>query len=99
MQYIRSTIYIPLIMMVDKINIVKCWVDASYEIHTDYRSHIGATISLGWVSVYIMSKRKNLNSRILTEAELIGAEDMIPGFIWSRYFIEVKWFNVEETVM
>ena len=80
----------PVIMMVDKIKIVKCWLDASYEIHTDYRSHIGATISLGWVSVSSMSKRQNLNSRILTEAELIGADDVIPGLLWSRYFIEVQ---------
>ena len=89
----------PLIMMVDKINIVKCCLDASYEIHTDYRSHIGATISLVWVSVSSMSKRQNINSRILTEAELIGADDVIPGLLWSRYFIEVQYFNVEEEVM
>ena len=77
----------PLIMMVEKINIIKCWVDASYDIHTDYRSHIGATISLGWVSLSSMSKRQKINSRISTEAELIGADNVIPGFQWSRYFI------------
>ena len=87
MQYIRSTIYITLIMMVDKLNILKMWVDASYAMHTDYRSHIGATISLGWVSLSSMSKRQKLNSRISTEAELIGADNVIPGFLWSRYFI------------
>ena len=80
-QYIRYTIYIPLIMMVDKLNIFKCWVDASYEIHTDYRNLIGATISLGWVSVFSMSKREKINSRILTDAELIGADNVIPGFL------------------
>ena len=69
-------------MMVDKINILKCWVDASYEMHTDYWSHIGATISLLWVSVSSMSKRKKLNSMILTDAELIRAENVIPGFLW-----------------
>ena len=46
-----------------------------------------------------MSNRQNLNSRILIEAELIGADDVIPGLLWSRYFIEVQDFNVEEEVM
>ena len=85
--------------MVDKINIVKCWVDASYEIRTDYWIHIGYKISLVWVSVSSMSKRQNINSRILTEAELIGEDNVIPGLLWSRYFIEVQYFNVEEEVM
>ena len=35
LQYIRSTIHTPLILRVDKLNIVKWWVDASYAMHTD----------------------------------------------------------------
>ena len=88
-----------LIMMVEKLNIVKCWMDASYMMHTDCRSHIGETISLGWISVYSMSKRQHINSKISTEAELIGMDYVIPGFLWSIYFIEVQGFNVEEVIM
>ena len=47
----------PLILRVDNLNIVKLWVDASYAMHPDFRSHAGATMSIGWVSVARMSKK------------------------------------------
>ena len=84
MKYIRSTIYMPLIMMVGKLNIVKCCVYASYTRHTALRPHTGYRLFLGSVSLYSMSKRQNINSRISAEAELIGADGVIPGFLWSR---------------
>ena len=37
-------------------------------------------MSLGWVSVNRMSKRQKTNSRISTEAELIGADNVLPEF-------------------
>ena len=46
-----------------------------------------------------MSKRQNKNSIISTEEELIGADDVLPAFLWSRYFIEAQEFEVEEAVM
>ena len=80
----------PFIMMAENLKIVKCWEDASYVMHTYCWIHIGATISLGWVSVSSMSKRQQFNSSILAEAELIGADDIISGFLCSIYFIEVQ---------
>ena len=73
-----------LILRVDKLNIVKWWVDTSYAIHPDCRSHTGVKISLGWGSVSIMSKRQKINSIRSTDAELIGVDDMLPTFLWSR---------------
>ena len=46
-----------------------------------------------------MSKRHKLNPRISTEAELMGADNVIPEFLWSRYFIEAQGFEVKDTVM
>ena len=62
-------------------------------------SHTGATMSLGWGSVASMSKRKKLDSGSLTEAELIGEDDVLPEFLWLGYFIEAQVFKVEEAVM
>ena len=46
LQHIISTIHMPLLLSVDKLSIVKRWVDASYAMHPDCWSHIGATVSL-----------------------------------------------------
>ena len=57
LQYIRSTIRMSLILRVDKLNIVKWWLDTSYEMHPYFQNGTGQTMSLGWVSVSSMSKR------------------------------------------
>ena len=36
------------------------------------------------------SKKKKLNTKKLTEAELIGADDVMPQILWTRYFWERK---------
>ena len=50
-----------LILRVDKLNIVKWWVDASYKMHMNFWIHTGATIYLGWGSINSMSKRQQIN--------------------------------------
>jgi hypothetical protein len=45
--YIRITIYMPLILRADGLNIVNWWMDASFAPHKDCRGHTGATMSLG----------------------------------------------------
>jgi hypothetical protein len=47
LKYTRGTIYIPLVLRDESLNIVKWWVDASYTTHGECRGHTGATISMG----------------------------------------------------
>ena len=74
-------------------------MDTSNAIHPDCKSHTGATISLGWRLVSSMSKRQKINPRSSTEVELIKDDDVLPEFLWSRYFIEAKGLEVKEAVM
>ena len=88
-----------LILRLDKLVIVKGWVDASYAINLDCLSDNGAMMSLGWESVASMSKRQNIISRSSAEAEMTGEDNVLPAFLLSRYFIEVQGLEVEEAVM
>jgi hypothetical protein len=59
-KYIRGTIYIPLILRADSLNIVKWWVDASCANHGDCKGHTGATMSMGKGSITgILKKRRS----------------------------------------
>ena len=78
LQYIRSTIHMPLILRVEKLIIVKWWVNTSYTINQGSQSHTVATMYLVWGLVPSMFNRKKINSRILTEAELIGVDGVLP---------------------
>jgi KUP system potassium uptake protein len=64
----------------DSIHLVKWFVDASFGVHGDVRSHTGAYMTLGKGCVYSASNKQKLNSKSSTEAELIGVALMAQGY-------------------
>ena len=54
-RYLRRTSHYPLILEASCLRNVQWWVDASYAVHPDMRSHTGATMMIGKGSVYSMS--------------------------------------------
>jgi hypothetical protein len=48
--------------------VVQWWVDASFAVHPDMKSHTGATMSLGQGCISSMSTKQKLNSHSSTEA-------------------------------
>ena len=47
MRYLRATIDLVLTLEADDHTLVKWWVDGSFAVHPDLKSHTGATMSLG----------------------------------------------------
>jgi hypothetical protein len=88
LQYIHGTINMPLTLSIDSMSIMKTWVDASYAIHHDMRSHTGGNIAMGKGTLYSKSAKQKLNTKSSTEAELVGASDFLPQTLWTRNFIE-----------
>ena len=80
----------------DSMHIMKTWVDASYAVHPDMRSHTGGCISFGKGMIISKSLKQKLNTKISTEAELVGATDMLPANLWTKYFIEAQGYNLTE---
>ena len=69
-KYLRSNPHLPLTLEADASNVVKWWVDASFAVHPDMKSHTGGTMTIGKGSVYSTSTRQKLNTKSSTEAEL-----------------------------
>jgi hypothetical protein len=99
LRYIKGTIYLPLILRADRLNIIKWWVDASFAIHDDCRGHTGVTMSLGKDSIIGMSKKQKINTRNSTECELVGADNAMPQVMWTRYFIEAQVFGIDDSIL
>jgi hypothetical protein len=72
----------------NNLNIIKWWVDASYGVHHDMRSHAGGTVSLGTGAACSTSKKQKLNTKSSTEAELVGIDDVLPQALWTKHFME-----------
>eukprot|EP00980_Cylindrotheca_fusiformis_P022094 scaffold8978_cov83-Cylindrotheca_fusiformis.AAC.1 len=47
LRYVRRTKHYPLTLEADSMNVIQWWVDASYGVHPDLRSHTGATMMMG----------------------------------------------------
>ena len=69
----------PLTLRADSLNVIKWWVSTSYDTYGDMRGHTEANMSLGRRLVIGMSKKQKINTQILAEAEIVGADDDLPG--------------------
>jgi hypothetical protein len=98
-QYLRATRQLFLTLEADNLQVVKWWVDASFAVHPDMKSHTGGAMSLGKGAVYGASIRQKLNTRSSTEAELVGVNDLMPQVLWTKYFLEAQGYPVSDNVV
>ena len=57
-------------------------MDASYKVHHATKSQNGGVITMVLGVNHCGFSNKNLNTKISTEAELVGASDYVPYNIW-----------------
>lgn len=85
--YIQDTIGLVLTLGIDESRTTKWWVDASFATRHKMRSQTGGTMSMGRGSVYSISRKQKLNTTSSTEAELVGASDVMPQILWTRQLL------------
>ena len=78
---------------------LKWWIDASFAVHPDMRSHTGMTMSLGHGCPYSSTNKQKINTKSSTEAELVGVADGLPMVIWTRNFLEAQGLTVNDNVV
>jgi hypothetical protein len=76
---------------------VKWWIDAPFAVHPNRNSHTGGTMSLGKGSVYLLSWKQHINTKSLTEAELVGLDDGM--VIWTQNFLMAQGFKVKDNIV
>jgi len=89
----------PLTLEADSTNVIKWWVDAAYAIHSDMRSHIGGTMSMGKAVIYGTSTRQKLSTKSLTEAKIIALSDVLQQVVWTRYFLEAQGYIMSDYIV
>jgi hypothetical protein len=74
--------------------VIKWWIDGSFAVHANMRSHTGSTMSMGKGSIWSNSIKQKLNTRSSTEAELVAVDDMMPQILWTKYFLNEQGFKI-----
>ena len=57
MKYIQGAIGLPLILSIDKSGYIKWYIDASFAVHKDMRSHTGSFMTMGTGGAYVQSRK------------------------------------------
>jgi hypothetical protein len=87
MEYLRCDRDRPLILGADNEGMLMWYINASFAVHPNMRGHTGAGMIMGRGFLISVSTKQKLNTKSLTESELVGVEDMMPIILWTCYFL------------
>ena len=87
-QYLELAKYLPLTLKALSVQATKWFIDTSLSVHGGMRRHTGGFNTLGNGCVFSYPTRQNLNTKILTESDLVGVSGVLPQVIRNRYFLE-----------
>ena len=99
MKYLNGTRDKRLTLKADSLKVIKWYVDASFAVHPDFKSHTGGTMTFGKGAVQSISRKHKLNTRSSTEAELVGVDDVSVMILWTKLFMEEQGYNVKKNIL
>ena len=91
--YIKETLFLPLTIGWDETGSMHWYVDASFAVHQDMKSHTGSVITFGKGAALSMSTKQKINTKSSTEAELVGVDDALPFNLWCRNFLREQGYH------
>ena len=100
-RYIRGTREMGVVLRPGEIGVqVRLYVDASYGVHTDGRSHTGSCVVIGDVgSVHCRSTKQQIVTKSSTEAELVGLSDSANQAIHIQDFLSLQGYKLGPIVV
>ena len=70
------------------------WIDASFAVHSDMKSHTGGCTSMGIGLVHQKSSTQKSNSKSSCESEIIGVSEYLPYNLWFLMFLEAQGYGI-----
>lgn len=99
LSYLKEEDDLPVTLSADPDGIIKWWVDASFVVHKDMKSHTGACMSMGRGCPINISSKQKINTRSSTEAELVAVNDVMPIILWVRMFLIAQGYEVKDNII
>ncbi len=97
--YLKGKKYMKLTITVNDLSGVRWWVDASNRTHHDCKGHSGIMMSFGEGAAVSKSTKQGINTKSLTESELVTIDDALTLILWFLYFIEAQGYTVEQNIV
>ena len=81
------------------LHVIKWYVDASFAVHPDFKSHTGGNMTYGRGTPISMSRKQKLNTRSSTDAELVGPNDLSVLILWTRLFMQCQGYGIDKNIL
>ena len=80
--------------------IIDWYIDASFAVHPDFKSHSGMVMMFKGGKGCLMSgsDKQRLNADGSTIAEVVGVHDHLPKVLWAALFLAAQGHDVEENI-
>ena len=75
------------------------YADASFAVHSDYKSQSGVFITCGQGALYVKSTVQKLNTKSSSEAELVAVSDGAGQILWTRDFLIFQGYDLGPAIV
>jgi hypothetical protein len=99
LEFVKKTLNDPYILGADNLTQVRTWVDASFAVHPDMKSHTGGMISYGRGGLACKSTKQKVNMKSSTHAELVGVSEYLATTIWITKFMREQGYPPLENIL
>jgi hypothetical protein len=99
MKYLNGTKGENLALSADNLRVVKWYVDASFAVHPDFKSHTGAMMTLGKGAMQSIARKQKMNRQSSTEGKLVAVNNAATIILWTKLFLEAQGYNVEKNIV
>jgi hypothetical protein len=99
MEYQRGDRDRPLILGTDNEGMLMWYVKALFAVHPNMHGHTGGGMTMGRGFPISVSTKQKLNTKSLTESELVGIDNMMPIILWTCYFLLSEEYEVVENLL
>ena len=99
LEFLVGTIDDVLTLGADGLAMLLSFVDVSFAVHGDMKSHTGKATTFGRGVFMTKSTKQKLNTSSTTESEIVGASDYLPETIWLLRFMECQGYKAKRCVL
>jgi hypothetical protein len=88
-----------LTLSADNLHILKWYIDVSFAVHPDFKSHTGGVMTYGEGAVQTISSKQKINTRSTCESELVGTDDGATKILWTKLFMEAQGYKIKKNIL
>eukprot|EP00804_Cyclotella_cryptica_P028154 CCRYP_011025-RA/>CCRYP_011025-RA protein AED:0.32 eAED:0.32 QI:0/0/0/1/0/0.5/2/0/272 len=88
LQYLCGTQFLKLRIQVNNLRVMRWFMEPAHMVHWDCKGQTGAATTMGRSAILSYSWKQKLNTKCLTEAELVGVDDANTNILQSLYFMQ-----------